>query len=451
MNFKKLSIMLPTRGRVQKLDRAITSLRKNAQDPLCVEIIFRCDLDDEKTQKYLREKDEKFLVGPREKGYASLPKFMNQCAEASSGDVIVMFNDDAIVETVDWDVLLLDCANKFPDGIFNIGVDTGLNANLFPFSIISRKVFKALGFINDERLIFSDIFLLDVMKRFGRAIRLPSVKMTHEWAGFDPNDQTRKDGHFLENTLVFDGSFGNANDPKRNWRSTYRNLHEKAVKEAVEKIKNNILFQGNSSESENGKDSDCVADFGGEYIHEFILGSGYFDLGLRRLLNRLVWEDSIGRSALILPFMDKSIHKVWEKIFPTSLYLKDHHEMDFYYPENMDGAEVYRGPLGDTGFLFRFRDIVLGPSSKHFAKIRTLIIEDLSYPISIAAYNIFRKALTPESLIIFVHRKNKEKKHGLSNERLVKDLESGAVDGRRHTFEKFFDEQNNEGFSLEIV
>ena len=134
MNFKKLSIMLPTRGRVQKLDRAITSLRKNAQDPLCVEIIFRCDLDDEKTQKYLREKDEKFLVGPREKGYASLPKFMNQCAEASSGDVIVMFNDDAIVETVDWDVLLLDCANKFPDGIFNIGVDTGLNANLFPFS-----------------------------------------------------------------------------------------------------------------------------------------------------------------------------------------------------------------------------------------------------------------------------------------------------------------------------
>ena len=76
MNFSTISILMPTRGRTQRLDRAIKSIRNLAYDSTKIEIIFRCDHDDEETQKYLNENKEIFIVGPREKGYASLPKFI---------------------------------------------------------------------------------------------------------------------------------------------------------------------------------------------------------------------------------------------------------------------------------------------------------------------------------------------------------------------------------------
>ena len=217
MNFSTISILMPTRGRTQRLDRAIKSIRNLAYDSTKIEIIFRCDHDDEETQKYLNENKEIFIVGPREKGYASLPKFMNQCANISTGDLIIMLNDDILVETKDWDIRLLEFANKYEDGIFNIGITTGLNDDLFPFSIISRKTFQALGFVNDERLVFSDIFLLDVMSRLGRAIRLPIVRIIHEWAGLDGYDKTRNEAAKHENHLVFDGTPGDASDPKKNF------------------------------------------------------------------------------------------------------------------------------------------------------------------------------------------------------------------------------------------
>ena len=194
MIFQTISMLLPTRGRVKQLDRTVKSIRRKADHASRIEIIFRCDVDDLETQSYLSSNAETFIVGPREKGYASLPKFMNQCAALSTGDILVMINDDAIVETKGWDSKVIQCANRFPDGLFNIGVNTGLNDNLFPFSIVSRVFRDALGYVNDERLLFSDIFLFDVLESFGRTIRLPEVKFNHHWAGCETSDKTRACG-----------------------------------------------------------------------------------------------------------------------------------------------------------------------------------------------------------------------------------------------------------------
>jgi hypothetical protein len=152
--FRSISVLLPTRGRVAGLERAIRSLKDLAQDPARVEIVCRCDEDDAETLAFLRGRGLPTIVGPRERGYASLPKFMNQCAARSTGDLLLMFNDDAYVRTRGWDAQVLACAARFPDGVFDIGAATGLNDDLFPFSIVSRLVPEALGFVNDERLLF---------------------------------------------------------------------------------------------------------------------------------------------------------------------------------------------------------------------------------------------------------------------------------------------------------
>lgn len=453
MNFNTISVLMPTRGRVRKLQRALDSLRKNAEKPSSIEVVFRIDLDDDETQKLLQDRQELFIVGPREKGYASLPKFMNQCAGISSGDIIIMFNDDAVVETKGWDSKLLKCANDFPDGIFNIGVDTGLNANLFPFSIISRHIYHILGFINDERLIFSDIFLLDVMKSFNRAILLPTVKMTHEWAGFDSLDQTRKEAHILENKLVFDGSPGDASEPKRNWRPSYRRIHEIAVREAIEKIrryqqKSSYQFKSDSplSKNINGFHSVCTEDSG--FLQ--LLKKQYIPEPFFNLISYLESGQILKNDFLLLPVPDMSLLEIWGKFFSGGIGLKNEKDLCNFSYENHSNVRLYKGPLSSTSFLMQFKDHCLDFKSDLFSREKTLIIEDDFYPISIAVYYIFKKILIPGSVIIFVHR-SEDERFSFSNKNLVENLETGVVDGQKHLFEHFQDPWTRQGFSLELL
>src|ERR1700676_1477647 len=99
------------------------------------------------------------------------------------GDVLMCGNDDMEFRTPDWPELILAEANKYPDGLFNIGVRVGLNDDKFPFSIVSRRLAQAMGWLNDPRLLYSDVFLLDVARAFRRAVRLNSVFVFHDWAG----------------------------------------------------------------------------------------------------------------------------------------------------------------------------------------------------------------------------------------------------------------------------
>lgn len=449
MNFSTISILMPTRGRTQRLDRAIKSIRNLAYDSTKIEIIFRCDHDDEETQKYLNENKEIFIVGPREKGYASLPKFMNQCANISTGDLIIMLNDDILVETKDWDIRLLEFANKYEDGIFNIGITTGLNDDLFPFSIISRKTFQALGFVNDERLVFSDIFLLDVMSRLGRAIRLPIVRIIHEWAGLDGYDKTRNEAAKHENHLVFDGTPGDASDPKKNWKKEYKVLHDDAVTEAVEKLKTTILdsrrMLNNEVNSSNSKTESIK-------IGQNLYPSEQWNSLLKQLNNKKI----IGKTAFLAPLRNKNVAKIWGGLFQEVFALEYSNNFDsstFYSYESFENVKIYKGPIAKTDFLFHFRDICLGPQSRINNPINCLIIDNeqypiSSYPISMAIYFVMRKLLSPGASIIFIHE-GKNNNSYANNDQFVKHLEQG-IDGYRHSIESIREKKNGKGFSLEI-
>jgi glycosyl transferase family 2 len=178
-----ISVIAPTRNRVPLLDHMLTTLDATVSDPARVEVILRCDYDDVLSIAYLCQRGTPFIVGSRREGYATLATFINEAARLSTGELVIVVNDDVEFLTADWDLRLTEAAAEYPDGIFDLGVNTVLNNPNFVFPCQSRRQIEVLGCFFDERLIYPDIWLRDVLLPFGRAIRVPEVTIQHNWLG----------------------------------------------------------------------------------------------------------------------------------------------------------------------------------------------------------------------------------------------------------------------------
>lgn len=94
------SVLIPSRARPDRLERAIRSVLDTAADRAGVEVIVRIDDDDVasiRAIETIRELGARVLVGSRHAGYASLGAFYTEMADASSAPWIWIMNDDAYV------------------------------------------------------------------------------------------------------------------------------------------------------------------------------------------------------------------------------------------------------------------------------------------------------------------------------------------------------------------
>lgn len=218
--FSKISVLVPTRKRIPQLRKMLDSWASTTKTPGSAELIFRIDVDDYETKAFLEDRPiATVLIGPRYEGYRSLPLFFNEMTAVATGDVFMCGNDDMVFRTPDWSRLLLAEANKYPDGIFDLGVST-YNEGVFPWSTVSRHATELMGQLHDPRIYWGDVYLRDIMAAFGRAIHVPHVQIDHVWMGHAP-DQT-----FIEAKQ----------DERRNWDEAYWALHQRCVTEAVQKI-----------------------------------------------------------------------------------------------------------------------------------------------------------------------------------------------------------------------
>jgi len=213
--FTKVSVLIPTRARTERLRRLLMSYVETANAENS-ELVFRVDEDDLETRLYLTGWNA--VVGPRLNGYGSLGTFFNEMAAQASGDVLMCGNDDMVFRTKNWAGEILAEANKYPDGLFNIGYST-FNPTHFPFSTVSRQLVEQLGWIWDPRIVWGDVFLRDILQAFNRCIMLPQVHIDHEWIGHNPD------------TLYAEGSAQARRDP-----TYWTEVHEVAVRDAVEKL-----------------------------------------------------------------------------------------------------------------------------------------------------------------------------------------------------------------------
>lgn len=223
--FSKVSVLVPTRQRPERLLKMIASVEKTTggvEDS--VELIFRVDKDDTSALPVLSAYARyrvigRVVVGPRHNGYASLPLFFNEMAAACTGDVLLLGNDDMVFCTPGWPAKVLATANRYPDGLFDIGYVTH-NATHYPFATVSRRVVEHLGFFWPPQLMWGDIFWRDVMGAFNRTVMLDDVEIAHEWVGFD----AQPDAVFTAANKV---------EPSGYWTGT----HADAMREAVDRLR----------------------------------------------------------------------------------------------------------------------------------------------------------------------------------------------------------------------
>jgi hypothetical protein len=221
--FTKVSVLVPTRKRVDRLCTLIESfIMTTMGDSTAAELVFRVDDDDQETQEFLQDWNYCSVVGPRYAGYGSMPRFFNELAEAANGDVLMCGNDDMVFKSKGWPAQLLEASNRYPDGIFDFGVST-MNDTHYPFSIVSKKAVEHLGFLWDPRIFWGDIFLRDIMAAFGRLEMIPSVVIEHDWAGLRP-DHVFKETRASKSKVERDAHY-------------WSNVHAPAVSEAVQKLK----------------------------------------------------------------------------------------------------------------------------------------------------------------------------------------------------------------------
>lgn len=113
-----VTVLLPTRQRPHLVERSVRSLLDNSSDPSAIEIAVAFDQDDDQSQQYLNSTEWSELIKsfnsqakvfetPRW-GYQELHKYYNLLAEHASGKWLLVWNDDAVMRTPEWDSLVQD-------------------------------------------------------------------------------------------------------------------------------------------------------------------------------------------------------------------------------------------------------------------------------------------------------------------------------------------------------
>ena len=209
MNSKyKIAMLLATRGRTESLGRSIKSLLTLADNPKDIQLFFAFDDDDKIGTEYFTKDlkpwlDEykvtyKAMVFKR-MGYMALQKYNNAIAKHADADWLMIWNDDAVMETQGWDSVINSYTGQFKLLSFK-------THNMHPYSIfpiIPRKWYDILGYISphptQDGWVSQQAYLLDIYQRI-------EVDVKHDRFDLTGNnfDETFKERQMLE---------GRPNDP----------------------------------------------------------------------------------------------------------------------------------------------------------------------------------------------------------------------------------------------
>ena len=118
-----ISIILPTRGRTSgALQDSLKSVMELADDPSKIEIMLGVDSDDKDTIDWVNNEAAEFVkpYGCSCKarifeplGYARLNVYVNLLCHASSGNWLVLWNDDCLMQTKGWDSVVRQYDGQF--------------------------------------------------------------------------------------------------------------------------------------------------------------------------------------------------------------------------------------------------------------------------------------------------------------------------------------------------
>jgi len=206
---KRISVLLPTRGRAELSFKALTTLWSTADNNKGIEYLIALDDDDQASIDYYESTvipyledeglDYEIHVVPRW-GYAKLNEYINYLGRQASGEFILFWNDDAIMETKGWDKEIDKFKGKFR--VLRMPDQSEHPYSIFP--IVPHKWKSLLGELSPQQM--TDAWVSQVAYLCNIMVNIP-VKVTHD--RFDltgnNNDET------YNNRPQFEG---NPNDPR---------------------------------------------------------------------------------------------------------------------------------------------------------------------------------------------------------------------------------------------
>jgi len=207
---KKISVLLPTRGRGPILKNSIESLVSKATNPADIEIMFGLDEDDPESHEFIKDSIAPYLQEKgiearanifKPLGYENLHTYVNTLAGNASGEWLFFWNDDGIMVTEGWDEVI-DSYN----GQFKLLAPKD-NHNGHPyaiFPIVPRDWFILVGHLSqnaqNDAWLSHIAYMLDIFERI-------DVEFIHDRADITGNndDETFQNRKYME---------GNPSDPR---------------------------------------------------------------------------------------------------------------------------------------------------------------------------------------------------------------------------------------------
>jgi hypothetical protein len=169
-----IAMLLATRGRTESLGRSIRSLVELADDISRVQIMFAFDNDDDigfkyfvdELQPWMDERDVSYTAMKFERmGYVNLHKYNNAMAKQTDSRWLVIWNDDAVMQSTGWDDVIMSHEGEFKLLSF-------CTHNMHPYSIfpiVPRKWYELLGYISphptQDGWVSQQAYMLDIYLR----------------------------------------------------------------------------------------------------------------------------------------------------------------------------------------------------------------------------------------------------------------------------------------------
>lgn len=206
----KISILLPTRGRTTALLNSVKSLLDRADNLNQIEVLLAMDRDDTASVEFANEH-----IAPLHKnihihmfdrlGYTKLNMYMNALAALAQGYWLLMWNDDALMNSQGWDTEIIK-NEQHPMPLLRMQVEK-FNHPFAIFPIIKKEWFTVTGVFS--HYVHNDRFLYNVAQNIcdGILIDIP-VSVLHDRADITGNndDETFK-------TTLNNYTEGNPEDP----------------------------------------------------------------------------------------------------------------------------------------------------------------------------------------------------------------------------------------------
>ena len=194
---------MATRGRPELAFKSLKSMIDLAHNVDEIEFCVAIDNDDSKSMDYFKEtvvpwfeeKDHNILVMTFDRlGYANLPKYMETLALNSRGAWFIVWNDDALMESQDWDKEIVSYTGQFKLLAFRD------NHNKHPYSIfpiVPRDWVVLFGTISPQQAIDAWVsqvaYVVDCFQRIEATV----THDRHDLTG-NNNDTTYAEREFLE-------------------------------------------------------------------------------------------------------------------------------------------------------------------------------------------------------------------------------------------------------------